>query len=691
MISVSPDLIRNVGLFSHGGAGKTTLAEAMLFAAGVVSRAGRVDDGTTVSDYEPEEHKRRISVNLAVLPLVWRNCKINLLDAPGFLDFAGETREAIRACDAALVLVDAVAGVEVGTDLIWKQLDVAEIPRAVVISKADRENSDYGRVLESLRARFGAKVVPLHVPVVGPNGLEGIVDLVEMEARLGPTMTAGAIPAAMLARCDQYREQLVEAVAETDDDLIVKYLDGETLTREEITGALARAAASGKIIPVLAASGLLGRGVPAVLDAVVDLLPSPGGRPSVRALDIAANREVVCNPASDGPLCALVFKTIADPFVGKLTYFRVFSGTVRSDSHVWNVTRGRDERLGTLYLVRGKTQEPAVVVGPGDIGAVAKLQETATGDTLGSREHQSRLPAIEFPKPVYSVAVDPKSKADLDKLGNALHRIVEDDQTTTVRRDPETGETVLSGLGEQHVDVTIERMRRKFGVEVEIREPRVPYRETIVHATQSEYKHKKQTGGHGQYGHVSIEIEPLPRGTGCEFTEHVVGGAVPRNFIPAVEKGFREAIPEGILAGYPIVDVRVTLLDGSYHPVDSSEMAFKLATSQAFKKGCEEAHPILLEPVMDFFITVPEQFVGDAMSDLNGKRARVQGLDPDGDVTTIRAQAPQSEMQRYSTDLRSITQGRGTYTAEFSHYEEVPAHVAQQVIADHKKAHAAAH
>ncbi len=683
--------VRNIGLFSHGGAGKTTLSEAMLFAAGVINRAGRPDDGTTVSDYEPEEQKRQVSVNLAVLPFAWKGCKVNLLDAPGVLDFAGEVRQAIRAVDTGLILVDAVAGPEVGTDLVWRQLRATGTPRGFVISKIDRENADFGRALDSLRARYGAAVVALQCPIHDQSGFVGTIDVISGGASRGTDGAAFDPPPGVVGSVDQMRERLIEAVAETDDDLIAKYLEGETLTSDEIGGALRKAIATERLFPVFVVAGLPGLGVRTLMDAIVDVLPSPEDVAPVTATEVASGKAVQLQPSEGAPPVALVFKTMADPFVGKLTYFRVLTGIVRADSHLWNASSGHDERLGTLYVVRGKSQEPCVQVGPGDIGAVAKLQNTATGHTLTTRDRQVRVEPIAFPNPVYSVAVDPKSKADLDKLGGALQRIVEEDPTLTVRRDPETGETVMSGLGEQHIDVTLERMRRKFGVEVTTREPKVPYRETIQRSAQAEYKHKKQTGGHGQYGHVFLEVEPLPRGAGFEFTERVVGGSVPRNFIPAVEKGVRESLPGGVFAGCPVVDVRVTLFDGSFHPVDSSEMAFKLASSQAFRKGFEDGQPILLEPICDLDITVPESFVGDVMSDLNGKRARVQGMDPEGDVTTVHAQAPLAEIQRYATDLRSITQGRGTYTMKFSHYEEVPAHVAQAVISEQKKAAAAAH
>src|SRR5262245_51104957 len=502
MKAYRPEQIRNVGLFSHGGAGKTTLGEAMLFSAGTIGRLGRVEDGSTVSDYEPEETRRTISVSLSVLPLEWRDHKVNLVDAPGYLDFAGEVREAIRAVDGALVLVDAVAGVEVGTELTWKQLDGAGIPRLIVINKIDRENADFGRTVEQLRARFGKSVVAVELPIGSQDRFDGVVDLIRMCALAGADMARGDVPADLRGAGDQLREQLVEAVAETDDDLIAKYLEGEELSEEELLAALHRAVAQGKLFPVLVASAGTNKGIRSLLDAIVDMLPSPIERGALQATELPSGKEVSRAPSAAGPLAALVFKTSADPFVGKLTYFRVFSGTLRADSHVWNTRAAKEERVGTLYLVRGKSQEPASKIEAGDIGAVAKLQDTQTGDTIGTRERQLRIAGIDFPNPVFAVAVEPKSKADPDKLGSALHRLVEEDPGIQVRRDSETGEMVLSGLGEQHIDVALERMKRKFGVEVALHEPRVPYRETILRKTAAEYKHKKQTGGHGQYGHV---------------------------------------------------------------------------------------------------------------------------------------------------------------------------------------------
>lgn len=686
MKAFKTEQLRNVGLFSHGGAGKTSLAEAMLFNAGVINRLGKVEEGSTVSDYEPEEAKRGISIQLSLLPFEWKGNKVNVIDAPGYADFVGETRQAVRVADGAIILFDAVSGVEVGSELVWKYADEYMLPRLVFINRIDRDNADFFRTLNQIRERLGQKVIALQIPIGTQDKFQGVVDLVEMKAYLGAKGEEAAIPAEVAGDAESYREKLVEAVAEQDDALIEKYLEGEEITNEEIKAGLRNATIAGKIAPALVGTGTANKGITRLMDAIVEYLPSPADRGEVKATLAQTGQEELLKPAESSPLAALVFKTTADPFVGKLTYFRVYSGSISSDSHVWNANKGREERIGTLYVVRGKTQEPAQTLTAGDIGAVAKLQETGTGDTLTQKDHQVVLESMTFPKPSFSVSVQPKTKADLDKLSNALSRLVEEDPTITVYKDPDTGETVMSGMGESHVDVAVEKMRRKFGVDVVTGVPRVPYKETITTSTNAEYKHKKQTGGHGQYGHVFLEVEPKPRGEGFEFAERVVGGVVPRQYIPAVEKGVRESIGEGVLAGYPVVDVKVTLYDGSFHPVDSSEMAFKLAASQAFKKALSQAQPVLLEPIMNVSITVPDQYMGDVMGDLNTKRARVLGMEPQDGNSVIHAQAPLAEMLRYATDLRSITQGRGMYSMDFSHYEEVPAHVAQTVIAEAKKA-----
>lgn len=685
MKQFSTEQMRNVGLFSHGGAGKTTLSEAMLFGSGAISRMGQVEEGTTVSDYDPEETKRRISVQLSVLPLEWKGHKINLVDTPGYADFVGEVREAIRVVDAALVLVDAVGGVEVGTELMWRYANEFELPRMIVVSKMDRENADFFRTTDQLRERFGAQIVPIQIPLGSQDRFEGVIDLLSMKALKGSQGTSSDIPEALRSEANSFREKMVEAIAETDDDLINQYLEGEEISPAQLEAALRSSVARRQIVPLVCNAALSNVGVQSTLDVVASYLPSPVDRGSITAIDAVRNQEVTLEPSPNEALLAFVFKTTADPFVGKLTYLRVYCGTLSSNSQVFNPNRGREERIGQLYVVRGKAQEPIDALVAGDLGAVAKLQETTTGDSLCQRDRPVHLPGLGFPRPSFSVAIAPKTKADLDKLSSALNRLVEEDPTIQVRKDPDTGETVLSGMGESHVDVAAERMRRKFGVDVEMSVPKVPYKETVQAMAKVEYKHKKQTGGHGQYGHVFLEIEPLPRGSGLEFAERVVGGVVPKQYIPAVEKGVREALGEGVLAGYPVVDLKVTLIDGSYHPVDSSEMAFKVAASQAFKKGVEQARPVLLEPVVNLTVTVPEQNMGDVMSDLNGKRCRVLGMDTHDGITEIKAQGPLTELRTYATDLRSITQGRGTYTLEFSHYEEVPAHIATTVVAEAKK------
>ncbi|MGH2457698.1 MAG: elongation factor G, partial [Chloroflexota bacterium] len=484
------------------------------------------------------------------------------------------------------------------------------------------------------------------------------------------------------------REKLIEAAAEGDDDLLTKYLDGTALTEDEIRHGLREGVLAGAVFPVLCAAALQNKAARPILDAIVAYFPSPAERGAVPATDPVGNKQVELHASADSPLSAIVFKSTADPYVGKLSYFRVFSGVLHSDSHVWNATRGHEERLGQLFLIHGKSQEAVIQLAPGDLGAVAKLQDAGINDTLSSREHPVILEPIRFPEPLFTMAVQPKTKADLDKLGSALGRLAEEDPTIHVHKDPDTGETLMDGLGESHIDISAERMHRKFGVEVVLSLPRVPFKETVQGTAKAEYKHKKQTGGHGQYGHVFLEIEPLARGTGFEFAERVVGGVVPKNYIPAVEKGVREALPEGSLAGYPVVDVKVTLFDGSYHPVDSSEIAFKIAAAQAFKKCIDQARPVLLEPVVELTVTVPEQYVGDVMGDLNTRRARVLGMFPqDEGLSVIQAQAPLAEVQRYGTDLRSLTQGRGVFSARVASYEEVPAHVAQSIITEAKKEH----
>ena len=677
--------IRNIGLFSHGGAGKTSLTEAMLFTGKAINRLGRVEEGNTVSDWDPDEIKRTISISATPAPVEWKEHKINIIDAPGYADFVGEVKAALRVVDAALILLDASAGVEVGSEYAWRVAAERYLPTIVVINKMDRENADFAASLASAQATFGQKVVPLCIPIGREAGLRGIVDLLTMRAYMfsdnrDGSVTETDIPADMLDEVETYRLQIVEKIAENDEELMLRYLEDDDISADELRAGLRAGVASGDIVPVLSCAASTNRGACILLDAIVDLAPAP----AAIVAQSPDGGDMTLNPDPDGPIAAFVWKTIADPFVGKLTYFRVYSGTFKSDTHIWNVTRNKDERAGQLYILRGKEQIPVPEVCAGDIGAVAKLMETTTGDTLTDPQHKVIIVGIEFPQPLFTAAVAPKTKSDLDKMGSALQRIADEDPTLRVGRDPATGETIVSGLGESHVQIAMERMARKFGVNVDIGLPVVPYRETIQKAVQKiEYKHKKQTGGHGQYGHVFIDVEPAEQD--FQFEEKIFGGSVPRQYIPAVEKGVREAMDEGILAGFPVVNVKVTLTDGSYHNVDSSEMAFKLAASQAFKKAAQAANPVILEPVLNVAVTVPDVYTGDIMGDLTVKRAHVNGMKPASPgYTTIEATVPAAEVQRYATDLRSLTQGRGTFTTAFSHYQQVPAHLTDSIIAAHR-------
>jgi len=671
--------IRNIVLLSHAGAGKTSAAEAMLFAAKAINRLGKVDDGSSTSDYDPDEIKRKISINLSLLPCQWRDAKVNLIDTPGYSDFIGEVKAGIRVSEGAVVVICAASGVEVGTEQVWGYCQEANLPRLIFVNKMDRENADFFKTVNDIQAKFGPKCLPIQIPIGAQNDLQGIADLLTLKAYTGSPPKEGEIPSSLEGQVNTFREKLIEAAAETEDALIEKYLGGEELALEELKNGLRKAVASGSIFPILAGSALQSVGINWLLDAMVDYLPSPAEREVVAITD---SKEEKTEPQADGPLAALVFKTTADPYVGKLTYFRIYSGAIDSNSQVWNASRSSAERIGQLFMLRGKNQEPVAKVSAGDIGAVAKLNVTNTGDTLSIQNKPVKLAAIVFPQPVFDEAVSPKTKADLDKLGTALSRITEEDQTLRVRREPDTGETLISGMGDTQLEVAAEKMQRKFGVSVNLETPRVPYKETITASVpDAEYKHRKQTGGHGQYGHVIMELEPLPRGTGNEFAARVVGGTVPKNYIPAVEKGFQEAIQDGVLAHHPVVDVKATLYDGSFHPVDSSEICFKIAGAQAMKKGLSQGQPILLEPIVNIQITVPNDLTGDIIGDLNTKRARVQGMNPSGDINIIDAQVPLAEVLRYAIDLKSMTQGRGTYTIKFSHYEEVPAQISQKIIA----------
>ncbi len=668
MATYGTDHLRNVVLLSHSGAGKTILSEAALFASQATTRLGRVEDATTASDYEPEEHKRQNSIQTSILPVIHGDHKINLIDSPGYADYRGEVTSALRAADAALVLVSAPAGVEVGTIQMWQMAE--DLPKLIVVSKLDRENSDFDRVMEALVEAFGRECVPVQIPIGSEADFHGVVNLLDPKAD---------VPADLVDEAEEARERIIEAAAESDEELADKYLEGEELSQEEIIAGLKVGISEGTFIPVVATSALNGIGVGELLDAVIGLLPSPADGSIHTARKGDEDIELVVD--SSGPLAAQVFKTSADPFVGKLSYFKVFSGTLKSDSQVWNASRNESERTGTVYTIQGKEQEAVDELAAGDIGALAKLNSALTGDTLSDRAAPITLGALEFSPPVFSMAAFPKSKADVDKLTNAISRMAEEDPSLSVSREPNTGELLLGGLGDVHVDVAVEKMKRKFGVEILLMTPRVPYKETIGRKSNAHYRHKKQSGGHGQFAEVYLEVEPLDRGSGFEFGERVVGGAVPREYIPSVQKGCVKALESGVIGGFPVVDVKATLYDGSFHPVDSSGVSFEIAGSNALSDGVQQASPQLLEPIMYAQILVPEGDTGDVMGDLNSKRGRILGMNPEGNgFTTIEVEAPQAEMLRYATDLRSQTQGRGTFMMRFDRYQEVPTHLVDRAV-----------
>ena len=684
MDTYGADRIRNVGFLGHMSAGKTTLAEAMLFRSGATSRMGRVEDGSTVSDYEPEEVKRGGSINLAVVPVEWQDHKLNILDTPGYADFMGEVVEAVHVVDSAVIFVEAVSGVQVGTEQVWQLCDDQGLPRVVVVSRLDRDNASFRQAVEQLREMYGTKVAAAQLPIGEEGNFRGVVDLISGQALFfgdDGEVAEGEVPPELQDDVEMFAEQLTETVAETDDDLVLKYLEGEGLTPEEVREGVKQGISSQQVIPVFVCAATGDKGVRQLLDALVALLPA-AAETSITGTDTGTGKASQLTTTADGPLAARVFKTLADPFVGRLSYFRVYSGTFRSDAQVWNAGKEESERVGQVLMVRGKDQEPVSQVAAGDIGAVAKLAETATGDTISQREQPRLLPAISFPEPVYSVAVVPEAKSDLDRMSSAVARLQEEDLTLRVTRSVETAQTLLSGMGDSHIDLSLERIRRKFGASLKTEPVRVPYRETIMATASAEGRHVKQSGGHGQYGVCTIEVSPRSRGEGYEFVDNIVGGVISQGLRPAVDKGVREAMERGVLAGYPIVDVQVRLYDGKEHSVDSSEIAFRLAGAQAFQSAVRQAGLVLLEPIVQLEVQVPETNAGDIIADLNQKRARIQGMDTEGGHTTvITADGPQAEFVRYATDLRSITGGRASFKVEFSHYEEVPAHVTQQVVA----------
>ena len=675
----SAQRIRNVALVGHRGSGKTSLCEALLFQAGAINRLGSVADGTTVSDSAPDEKARQMSISASLSSFRWQDRKINLIDTPGEPSFVADALSALRVCEGAVFVVNAVMGVEVGTSRLWQAAERHGLARLIFMNMLDRERADFFRALESLKAAFGPHVVATEIPIGSEHDLRGLVDLIDMKAYEydgdgRDNCREIPIPDDVRDQAEEYREKLMDEVAEVSDELMERYLEGEEISHEETVRALKAGVTDGRIFPVTCGVATRNLGVNRLLDALVEDLPSPARKGPVRA------GEVTLEPVEDQPLVAYVFKTLADPFAGRINLFRVYQGVVRHDTQVHNVTQGAKERVGQLIVPQGKQQEHADGFGPGDIGAVAKLKETKAGDVLSSEPDPVDLRPPRYPEPVMAFAIEAKAKGDEEKVASALRRLQEEDPTIDFHRDPDTGEEIIAGLSQIHVEVIVGRMRERFGVEVTLKPPRVPYLETIRVAAKGHGRHKKQTGGRGQFGDCHIEIEPLPEGAGFEFVDEIKGGVIPSGFIPAVEKGVVEAMREGILAGYPVRDIRVRLFDGSYHSVDSSEMAFKAAGRLAFKDAAAKAQPVLLEPIMSVVVTVPEEYVGDVIGDLNSRRGRPLGMEPVGAMTEVRAEVPMAEMLSYAPDLRAITAGQGDYHMELARYEEVPAHLAEKII-----------
>jgi elongation factor G len=691
---IDVDKVRTFAIVGHGDSGKTSLTEAMLFDSNMITRLGKIEQGNTVSDYDPKETKRGITINSSLAYLNWKDSTFNIIDTPGYLDFIIDTKTSLRVVDTALIVVCGVSGVEVQTEKVWDYSEEFKLPRIFFINKMDRERAEFERTSQMIKEHFGQNAVPIQLPIGSEESFEGVVDLLKMKAYYFKAETEGKnqveekeIPADLKEKANEYRQKMIEAVAEYDDELLMKYLDGEELTQDEILSCLRGGIVDRKVFPVLCGSATKNIGIELLLDFVRNYLPSPVDLPDIEVKDLHEQKEIkIKRSVNDSPLTALVFKTVADPYVGNLTYFRVFSGELNSDSTVYNSTHDIENKVAKIYRMQGKEQTPVSKIMPGGIGAIAKLKKTNTGDTLCDKEQPVEFEKIEYPEPIMKFAITPKSKGDEDKLSIAINRIVEEEPTIQVYRDEDTGETIIAGMGESHLDVVIETMETKFGVEIEKDTPKVGYKETIRKKVQAEGKYKKQSGGRGQYGHCFVEFEPIERGKGFEFVDKIVGGVIPKQYRPAVEKGIIEAMQKGVVAGYPTEDIRATLYDGSYHTVDSSEMAFKVAGSMAFKKGAAGADPVLLEPIYELSVMVPKEYMGDIIGDLNSKRGKIMGMDEsEKGKQIIRAQVAQAEIFRYSIDLRSITQGRGTFTMKFSHYEEVPHQIAQDIIEEAKK------
>jgi elongation factor G len=682
MSKFSTAQLRNVAVLGHGGSGKTSLVEVLLYNSGATNRVGRVEDHTTVSDWDAEEHRRGISINLSVVPVVFNNVKLNLIDTPGYIDFAGEVISALQVAEAGLVLVDSVAGVEVGTELAWDRLDLLGKPRLVFINKMDRENANFKRVIDDLRNTFSAKIIPFQLPIGSAENFKGIVNLVDMKAYMGKEGKVAEIPDDMVDQADEARQELVDSAAETDDELIMKYLEGEALTEDEVRHGLHDGVRQGKIIPVFCGTATGNVGLYSLIRAMTNYVPAPNEVTVDITLD-GEDRQQECT--EEGPVGAYVFKTIIDRYVGRMNYMRLFCGRLKKDDYLRNSRTQKDERVQNLFSVCGKELNGIDELVPGDIGVVTKLDDVLTTDTLLTPNSNLTITAPEYPRPLYTVGVTPATQADSAKMSQALHALTEEDPTLRVQYINTTKQNVLQGMGEAHIDVAIHNLETKFGVHVETSMPKVPYQETITRTGSAHYRHKKQTGGAGQFADVQLRVEPQERGAGFAYSSEVFGGAIPSVFIPSIEKGIRQVLDQGVIAGFPIVDVKAVVVDGKYHPVDSKDIAFQTAGREVFKLAVQEAGPSLLEPIYNIQVTVPEEYMGDVMGDLNTRRGRVQGMEQRNNRAVVRAQVPLAEILRYGTDLRSMTQGRGIYTIEFDHYEPVPSHLANQIAEQNRQ------
>jgi elongation factor G len=684
--------IRNVAVIAGGGSGKTSLTEAILYDSKAIDRMGRIEDSNTVSDFEPEEMNRKNSISSALAFCDWSGHRINLIDTPGYINFVEDTSSCLSAVDSVVVVVGARVGVKAETGKVWQFADDYDLPRIVFVNKMDRENADFRNTTEGIEKTFGVSVVPLNIPMGAESGFEGVIDLLKMKAITfkGGNPSEGEIPDSYKTDAEEYRKQLVEKVAESDDAMLEKYLEGADLTEEEIHKGILQGTLSGAFVPAVCGSATNNMGIQQLLDTIVFCLPSPAAiveRRPIKGKDTKSDVEITRNPTVDEGVSLRVFKTIADPFAGKLTLFRVYSGTLKSDSNLYNTTRDTKEKMGNMFYLLGKKQVPVKEVGPGEIAAVAKLKEAQTGDSMSDSGNPILFDPLRFTDPMISYAIEPKSRGDEEKIASGLQRLLEEDPSLKFHRDAESAEMILGGMGQMHLEVTLEKLKRKFGVEVIMKTPRVPYRETIKASTSAQGKYKKQSGGRGQFGDCWIKIEPMPKGGGFEFVNEIVGGVIPRQYIPAVEKGIIAKMKEGLLAGYQVIDMKASLYDGSYHSVDSSEMAFKIAGSMALQKAFPNAKPVIQEPIVKIEVNTPEEFLGNVIGDLNSKRGKVQGVDslPNGDQK-VSAMVPMAEMLTYANQLNSLTSGQGMYTMETSHYEEVPAHIAQKLIEAKEKA-----